>query len=347
MTSSRLRRTTTGGVIAATLLTATAALAATSSTSTPVDVTTLPQDRTFTLKTLNGTALDATHGLHLVNGQPAPFLMNVTDLNYQRQAYQVKVAMSDLYPYSGSSYSWTNPIPSQDVSLGYVTNPLDIGAVKSLVQPVVTLAGNLTGTVTGPALGLLGLGSPDLSTYSIAGTNVTGVAQNVDTLTQDVANGLLASLPIQVQTGTGGTFDSPAQLSATGAPSVSGTPTQLTALSGQPNDASAAVLSLLQTATGTQPVSTLISQGLVTQDQVLQQISAATGLSLTVLQSFDPTALLASVTGQVTGLIGGLLGQSGSYTALPTLTVTVPSTAHSGGYRGEMTVTFADPPTVP
>lgn len=330
-----------GAVVASALLT----VSASADVVTPVDTTSLNGSRTLTVSSLAGTPLQNA-GLTLVPGQPDPFVVNVTDLNYDHVGYQVKVQLSDLYGHDTNGYSFDKSIPSSAVDLDYATNPLLLASIKNLVQPAIALSGTLTGTVSSTDLALLPLGvGSDLSTVSTNGTSVTGVEQSVQDIANDVADGTLSTLPLKVATGASGPFTHPAQLSASGAPAVDTSVTsQLTALQGTP-PATPDLAGLLAAVGGAGPkaISTLVSSGLVSQDQVLSAISQATGISLTLLQKIGASTLLSNVQGTVS--LPSLLGQSGSYTAVPTLTVTVPSTnVPAGSYRGELTVTLADTP---
>jgi hypothetical protein len=151
---------------------------------------------------------------------------------------------------------------------------------------------------------------------------------------------------VRVQTGTTATFDQPAQLSAAGAPTVSGTPSQPnvmvgTAQTGDPT----AILNALKATVGNTlsavPVSTLISNGYLDQNAVLAAVAQATGQL--GLVTTNATAVINSLSANLTS-VGNVLGQSGSYNSLPQLNVNIPSGTASGTYRGELTVTLADLP---
>jgi hypothetical protein len=90
------------------------------------------------------------------------------------------------------------------------------------------------------------------------------------------------------------------------------------------------------------PVSQLISAGLVTQSQVLAAVTQALGTAADLLSQSQITSLLSGVTGKVTDLVGTLTGQSGSYSAQPELSISVPANTPGGSYRGQMTVTLMD-----
>jgi hypothetical protein len=297
-----------------------------------VQVSTTLGTRTLNLYDLSGQQLGAS-GLTLGVGKSGNLLVNVTDTLYQHVGYQVSATMSDLYPYAAANYNFAGAkLDSGNVSVAYPNNLVDLANLANLVNPVFTLTGALP----------LGLGS-------LAATTVQGSAQQIQTLAGHITNGLNNALPIQVRSGAAGPFSAPAQLSATGAPSVSGTPTQLDVMTGQQATGDlAGILAALKSALGNSvsavPVTSLISGGYLDRNAVLAAIASATGQLGLVTANAD--AVLAAVSANLTS-VGNLLGQTGSYNALPQLSVNVPSATPTGTYRGELTVTLADLPPAP
>ena len=287
--------------------------------------------RTLAVTDPTGAAIGS-GGLALGGGHGGALLVNVSDLNYQHVGYQVSATMSDLYPWTGSAYDFSGtPIPSSAVSVGYPGGLLDLVNVKSLVAPVV----NLTGSVT-----VGGLLVPTAIDQTI-----DGATQSVQTLANTVTQSTLASalsqLPVTLQTGETGAFDSAAALP--GEPTAHPSPTSKVLMSGaaQP-PLTAALVSALNTAYSGKTAAQLVAAGLLDQNAVIAAVAQQLGITPDLLSAADVTTIMSTLTGTISGLAGSVLGQSGSYNTLPTLSINVPSSAPAGIYRGQLVVTLMD-----
>lgn len=335
---------------AATVVAVTGGTAAADTTNTqPVTVTALAGTRTLNVLSLTGGPLN---GLVLGTGHAGAFLTNVTDVGYQNVGYQVTAELSNLYPYDAKSGSYNfqgTSIPSNAVSLGFpTTNPLDLTNVASDVTPVIQLTGDLSGFTASLLTQLGGLLTLPSSITTTLSTTVDGATTPVSNAVKEILDGLANDLPIQLQTGSGGSFTNPGPLTGvSGAPAPQGTPTDLLIEKGTPNSVSGLLSDLLTQlgagADGTIPISTLISQGIVSKDDVLSAIQSATGIPLDFLTS-NATAILNTVTAKITNL-AAILGQDGSYNALPLLSVNLPKNTPAGTYQGILTVTLMDTPS--
>jgi hypothetical protein len=334
-----LARLTAGGALCA--VAGVAALGTAAADTVPVTVSVGSGTRTLHLSDANGQSLDATHGLAAGAGHAAGFVTTVTDSTYGTSKFQVSATMSNLYPYSGSSYSFTSgSIPSSDVALQVPSKALDLANITALTQPVIALSGNLS-SVLGLVTGLLGTG---VNPSSVS-TNVTALLQSTTVQASDVLDGALTSLPLNLSPGGGGAFTTPASLGA-GDPVQGGTPTSLAVISGNPNPNPTGLLTSVQSALGGKTATQLISQGVLDQSSVLSSLSTTLGLPLSVLTNpalVNLTNLLNALTSTVTSL-GGVQGQGGTYNASTSLGLTVPSGTAPGTYRGVMTLTLADLP---
>jgi hypothetical protein len=316
------------------------AASAGSSVNLPVTVSASAGTRTLTVTDLSGNPLGPTNGLALANGQVKRFVVSVTDVNYSHVGYQVTSEMSNLYPYANGSYDFAaTPIPSGNVQLSNFSSLLDLENVKSLVAPVFTLTGTLPSV-----LGLSG---------SSTLTGLGGAVQSATTVPASLVGSQLQSdlslLPLQVTQGPSGeAYTNPAQLvdGSTTGPAVSGTPTQLTLMSGsaQPGDL-AGLLSELQGVYNGLSAATLIADGVLSQDTVVTALETQLGLPSSAVEA-NLSAILSALSGTVTALSSttGVLGQSGSYNGISGLGITVPATTTSGTFRGIYTVILADTP---
>ena len=307
----------------------------------PITVSVGSGTRTMQLTDSSGSTLDASHGLSAGTGHAAGFVTSVTDSTYGTAKFQVSATMSNLYPYSGSSYSFGGgSIPSSDVTLQVPSKALDLANINAVTQPVVSLSGNLS-SVLSLVLGLLG-GGVDPSNVT---TSVTAVLQSTTVQTADVLDGALTTLPLNLAAGSGGAFTTPASV-GTGDPVQGGTPTSLAVLSGTPNASPTGLLASVQSALGGKTATQLISLGVLDQSSVLSALSTTLGLPLSILNNpllVNLTDLLGGLTSTVTSL-GGVQGQSGTYNASTTLGLTVPNGTAPGTYRGVLTLTLADLP---
>src|SRR3954454_12768424 len=216
----RSSRRPLAALIAAGVLVAPVAAFADSSTVPVTTVVGATGTRTLAVTDPTGAAIGAS-GLPLGAGHGGAMLVNVTDLNYQHAGYQVSATMSNLYPWTGSAYDFTDaPIPSSAISVGYPSGLLDLLNVKSLVDPVVHLTGSIT---------VGGLGLP-----TTINQNVDGATSSVQTLANTVTQATLASalaeLPITLQTGETGAFTAAAGLP--GEPTAHPSPTSKVLMSG-------------------------------------------------------------------------------------------------------------------
>ncbi|HET7312408.1 MAG TPA: hypothetical protein VFJ17_13890 [Mycobacteriales bacterium] len=287
--------------------------------------------RTLAVTDPTGAAIGS-GGLALGAGKGGALLVDVTDLNYQHAGYQVSATMSDLYPWTGTAYDFTGtPIPSNAISVGYPSGLLDLVNVKSLVAPVVQLTGSIT---------VGGLGVPTSIDQSLDGATQS-VQTLANTVTQSTLAAALSQLPVTLQTGDTGTFDSPAALP--GEPTAHPNPTSKVLMSGT---AQAPLTSALVTALGTaydgQTAAQLVAAGLLDQNAVIAAVAQQLGITPDLLSPADITTIMSTLTGTITGLVGSVLGQSGSYNTLPTLTINVPSSTPAGVYRGQLVVTLMD-----
>src|SRR3954452_23877360 len=301
--------------------------------SSTVPVTTLVATGTRTLNVTDptGAAIGA-NGLPLGAGHGGALLVNVTDVNYQHAGYQVSATMSNLYPWSGSSFDFTGtPTPSSAISVDYPSGLLDLVNVKSLVAPVV----QLTGTVN-----VGGLGLP----VSINQT-VDGATQSVQTLANTVTKstlaGALAELPVTLQTGETGPFTAAAGLP--GEPTAHPSPTSKVLMSGAAQaPLTSALVSALNTTYGGKTAAQLVTAGLLDQNAVVSAVAQQLGIAPNLLSGADVTSIMSTLTGTVSSLTGSILGQSGSYNTMPTLSINVPPSAAAGVYRGQLVVTLMD-----
>jgi hypothetical protein len=317
-----------------------AALPAAAGTTIPVTVVAGSGSRTLTLTAPDGTALDATHGLTLGAGKTAAIVAGVTDSTYSHVGYQVSATMSNLYPYTGTTYNFAGtPISSSAVSMATPAAPLDLANVSATVQPVLSLSGNLT-SVLGPIIALL----PGGTTLTNVVTQVTAAPQSLAAVASHVVDGTLAGLPIRTSSAQSGAFTTPASLGV-GDPVQGGTPTTMLLVSGTPQTGTlSSLVSSLQSTLGAQSVTSLISSGVLDQSSVLTGLASTLGIPASLLSLVNVTNLLGALTPTVTSLTGGLLGQSGTANSNATLQLATPSNLAPGTYKGVLTVTLADVP---
>jgi hypothetical protein len=301
------------------------------SSTVPVTLAVVNGTRTLTVTDPTGAAI-GNSGLPLGVGHGGEFLVNVTDTNYQHAGYQVSATMTNLYPYAAGNFNFNGtPIPANAVSLGYPSNLLDLSDLETLVTPVVHLTG---------AINLLGIGLPVNVNQTLNGTT-----QSVQTLTNAVTKSTLASvldqLPVTLQTGDTGTFDSAAALP--GEPTAHPNPTSKVLMSGDAQSPTASgLLAALNTDFGGKTAQQLVNAGLLDQGSVISAVAQQLGVTPGLLSNGDITTILSGLTGTVSNLTGGILGQTGSYNTLPALSVDVPASASTGVYRGQLVVTLMD-----
>lgn len=299
--------------------------------------------RTHALKTLSGNDLTAvTFG----STGSFPFLSDVTDVQYDRAGYQVTATLSDLYAWDGAEFECGTKLDASAVSLGWVVDPTSVTDVAALPST----AWDLTGELDGALVTLLGATGTTVSVTDLAG-------QEVDQALEGVFDGLEDSLPVQVDTGTGGAFTQPAPHStceptpadpATVHSIQEGSPSDLTALFDWVTDevTSAADLDTSGDITGTE----LVDSGLVDDADLadaVRQALADIGVDLGLLDSLLSSGTLAmediyELLTATLDPITSLLGQTGTYVATPELSLSVPGGVPGGTYRGTMTVTLLD-----
>ena len=78
------------------------------------------------------------------------------------------------------------------------------------------------------------------------------------------------------------------------------------------------------------------------QNAVISAVAQQLGIAPNLLSAADVTSIMSTLTGTVNSLTGSILGQSGSYNTMPTLSISVPSSAAAGVYRGQLVVTLMD-----
>ncbi|HET7530046.1 MAG TPA: hypothetical protein VFJ98_03700 [Mycobacteriales bacterium] len=317
--------------LAATAALAAPALAFADTSTVPVTTVVATGTRTLHVTDPTGAAIGA-NGLPLGAGHGGALLVNVTDVNYQHAGYQVSATMSNLYPWSGSSFDFAGtPIPSSAISVGYPSGLLDLVDVKALVAPVV----QLTGTVN-----VGGLGLPVAINQTVDGATQS-VQTLADAVTKSSLAGALADLPVTLQTGETGAFTAPAGLP--GEPTAHPNPTSKVLMSGDAQDpAGAALVDALNTTLGGDTAAQLVSAGLLDQNAVVSAVAQQLGITPDLLSAADVTSIMSTLTGTVTSLAGSILGQSGSYNTMPALSITVPPSASAGLYRGQLVVTLMD-----
>ncbi len=300
--------------------------------------------RAHTLKTLGGDDLTA---VAFGASGSFPFLSNVTDLQYDRTGYQVTATLSDLYAWDGADFECGTKLDASAVSLGWAVDPTSVTDVEALPSTVWDLTGQLDSTLASL------LGVSDGTTITV--TDLAG--EQIDRALAGVFDGLEDSLPIQVDTGTGGAFTNPAPHS-TCEPAPADPATVHSIQEGSPNDLTALFNWVTNEVTDAADVDTngditgteLVDSGEVTDAdlaEAVRQALADAGVNLGLLDTLlaagditmdDIYALLTATLDPITSL----LGQTGTYLSVPELSLSVPGGVPGGTYRGTMTVTLLD-----
>jgi hypothetical protein len=310
-----------------------------------VDAQVTTGTRTFALKTLAGGGLDA---LTLGAAGERGFVTSVTDERYERVGYQVTATMSNLYKVTNGTFDCTRSIPASGLGIGFLASPVSVSDVAGLVEPVWDLAGTLTGALA-TTLGVA-------SGTAFAVTAFPG--ERVEHALAGTFTGLQDALPIKVAPGPGGSFTAPAAHPTCG--SGAGSPTSRLLMNGTGSNL-AALFTWLQDAIMTAAdvggdaavdAAELVATGAADDPTLAAATRAAlasAGVSLTLLD-----ALIAANTVTMTQLyelldatlrpVTALVGQTGSYLALPKLTLSIPDGTPPGTYRGTLTVTQVDVP---
>lgn len=316
------------------------ALAATSN----VSLVTVAGSRTMTVKSIAG---DDIATMSLGTGRQAPFLVNVSDVAYDRKNYQVSAMLSNLYKFDAAASTFdcnAASVPSSKVSIGFLANPTSARDIQAIASPTLTFSG----TITDPALlALIGKSSP---TFVSVGTT----QQKQSFATSTVFSGAETVLPLKIDTGTGGTFTQ-------GAPHPTCSPVGGSATSVQVQqgdvDVQADVLAWVQSTAnesfntaagpgGILSINEALNSELITQSVIDSDVRDALTSSPV---SANPLLVTDVVIAQVEALltatgtdVATIVGQSGTYASLPKLVVGDLSGIPSGTYRGVLTVTLIE-----
>lgn len=321
----------------------TIAIAAEAAVQTTVTLTTVSGSRLMTVKSLSGTDLSA---LALGSARSAGFVVNVSDLAYDRRNYQVTGMMSNLYKFDAvaGTYDCAGQVASNKMSIGFLTNPTSVRDVLASAQPALDLTGSITGLLA-TALGL-----------SSGSTVTSPVTQQLQDFTNsNIFTGIEDALPIKVTTGSGGTFTNRAPHAACDASATGATSVQVQAgnVSSQQDLLSwvqTVENSIFSTAAGGDGILTgaeAVTAGMITQSSLDDAVrTALTSAPLNVNPLLITNALLSQVEGLLTATgvpsVSSILKQTGSYTSLPNLLVGDLSGVPTGLYRGTMTVTLIE-----
>lgn len=273
--------------------------------------------------------------------------------------FDVEATMSNLYLSTApSTFDCTAPaIPAADVQLASLPNLLDANGLNAVLQPILTLTGNLS-VLNTSTLSVVGISFPNTT------TTITGVNSQ---LTSTVSQALMAGSSLSDLTGavlSNGAL--PFDLSSTSATpsaftnedptnspcpdSSANTPTQRQVLHGALNTLPGPLQGEVQTvlnklsnpsAPSNPTLSWLVSQGYVSATTAESLIETATGLTATQLNG--TTGLLSSIestlTATVTGVVSAATQLTGTYGANPSLNINAPGAA-PGSYQGVLTVTM-------
>jgi hypothetical protein len=333
MRKNRLPLLLTLGVV-----TAIAGRSIAAASSTTVSLAALAGSRTMALSTLSGSNLAT---MSLGSAREAPFLVNVSDLAYDRKGYQVSAMMSNLYLSTGlSTFDCTKSISAENLSIGFVTSPSSVRDVAVTASPVLNFAGSITGSLA-TLLGLNPLSSTPMATS--VSEQLTSFA------TSTVFSGAESALPVRVTTGLGGVFSSPAPHASCDT-SPSQTPASVLLQEGTTNTVSDVfdwVQSSANSAIGTS-ASAAVSSGLRTQSDLDAATRTALlddlGISSALVDATGVLGQVEAVLVAVSAPVSDILRQSGSYSTLPKLVVGDTSGATTGTYKGTLTITLIDTP---
>lgn len=354
-------------VLAATTTVAGGAGLASAQDSTTVSTALGDSSRQLALTDLAGLDLD---DLALVPGAPAPFRVNVTDSGIlPTDSFTVEGTLNNLYQVSAGEadgYNFATFIPSDEVTLDFVPNPLGAVDPTLLLSPdwllnaptdvtcglVASLLGSteatlatltdplcgLTGAITGTAgvavddIPLDGFAIPDVALDGL-GLDALPIALSVDLLdsgtftTPDCANGIGAG-------DSGCTATSPTSLTMLGGQGL-----PLAALPGALADLLAGVLPsgdiVPDISTATAVIATLRSDA----NAGVADIGAA-------LAEYAPGDQATLINGLFTVITAGfdvddILATAGTHTSVPRLTVN-PTTSNPGAYAGTLTATLVE-----
>ncbi|MFN2539498.1 MAG: hypothetical protein ABR549_15290 [Mycobacteriales bacterium] len=331
--------------------------------------------RQFSVEDMLGAPLTA---LDLGTGSSQPFRVHVRDAAFLpspgQGGYTVGATMSNLYLKTGpSSYNYAVKVPSNELSIGFGSNPLSIGGLSLVDLPKLSVTGTL-GSCASPLTGLTGLASslgttvaalsPDalaaLTTLCTQiGSSAAPVTTVVDGALQTLSNLVPASLldaPTALSGATGGTFTNPSYAAGTvgaGDSAGSGAPaaTSLTLMQGTQN-MSAGLVALIQSALTSTGVPLVAGSGtaLTTVEAITTKLADAgtgtvAGALGQVLQNMSAAQQLSALNGlfHFVGFSAPALSDinavTGNYYSVPVLKAN-PRTPVAGTYGGTMTVTF-------
>lgn len=298
--------------------------------------------RALTIKSMTGDNLTA---VSLGSARESPFLVNVSDLAYDRKNYQVTANISNLYSFNVATSAFdcaATHVPSSAISIGFLANPNSIRGVAAAAQPVLSYVG----TVSGAVATALGLSSPTQVTSQVT-------EQLQDFATSTVFSGAEAVLPLKLAAAAGGTFSAPApqancNASATGATSVElqrGNISQDQAMLDWVSSTAHAAYDLAAGSDAALSIAEGVSGGMITQgdaDTAVRNALTALGIS--------PLAITDTLLGQVettmaaaAPAVASILRQTGSYTSLPKIVIGDLTGIPTGTYRGTMTITLIEP----
>lgn len=319
-----------------------------SAAETDVSLLTVAGNRTLTLKTLTGTDLTT---MSLGSGREAPFLVNVSDLTYDRRGYQVTAMMSNLYKYDSisNSYDCSKVIDSDDLSINFAASPNSIRGVSAMVSPALAFAGSISRVTDAALLGALGL--PLTSSVNVV-ANVTEQIQ--DLVTSTVFSGLENALPVKLNSLAGATFTAQAphptcDTSASGTTSVQLQRGQVNShadLLGWLQNSSNSLYAAAAGSDGVLSMGEGVSGGLISQSEADSAVrTALTTAPLNVDPLLITTSVLASVEKLLSApaaTVSSVLKQTGSYSSIPQLVVGDLAGVPTGTYKGKMTITLID-----
>lgn len=319
-----------------------------SAAETDVSLLTISGNRTLTLKTLTGSDLNT---MALGSGREAPFLVNVSDITYDRRGYQVTAMMSNLYKFDPvtSTYDCSKVIDSNDLSINFAASPNSIRGVSAMVSPALAFAGTISNLADAALLTALGL--PLSSSVNVA-ANVTEQIQDLATST--VFSGLENALPVKLTSLAGAAFAAQAphptcDTSASGATSVQlqrGQANNHADLLSWMQNSSNALYNAAAGSNGVLSIAEGVSGGLITQAAADTAIrTALTTAPLNVNPLLITSTVLASVESLLSApaaTVSSVLKQTGSYSSIPQLAVGDLAGIPTGTYKGKMTITLIE-----
>ncbi len=314
-----------------------------------VTVVTLAGSRIMSVKSLTGDNLTA---LSMGTAREAGFLVNVTDLVYDRKGYQVTTMLTNLYKYAAAYDCGAPAIAAGKLSIGYLANPTSIKDIAAAAAPVLNFSGTIS--ATSPLFAALGL--TGASNVNVA-SNVT--QQLIDYSTSTVYSGAETLLPMNVATGPSGAAFTSAAAHACGGGAA--TPTTIKVQQGTVNT-HADFLNWLKSrvqaghATAAGPGGVLSAAeaaagAIITQaglDDSVRTALIALGVNSTILNAtpslISDVEALMSATPISSISTSDVLRQTGTYSTLPKLIVGDLTGIPTGAYKGTMTLTLVIDP---